>query len=183
MKKLRSSFVDSSQVEIVKISLEDGSVLIGQIVSENNNAIVIKTNSGIKNEIPKVEIKKRKIVTDKLVEGEMWESDPNKTRLFFSPTSRALDRSEGYFAIYELFFPFLAVGVTDNLTLSGSVLLFPGADSQLLYVAPKYTFLNKKIWLSLLAYDFSKKITADFWLYAPSQGRLFLPRLGFVYNF
>lgn len=139
-----SSLLDSNRVEIVKISLKDGSVLIGKIISEDDNIIVVETKSGIKSEIPKVEVKKREIVTDKLVKGEVWESDPNKTRLFFSPTGRALDQGEGYFAIYELFFPFLAIGVTDNLTLSGGMSLFPGADSQLLYIAPKYTFLNKE---------------------------------------
>jgi hypothetical protein len=135
--------VDSSRTEIVKIELKDGSVLIGEILSETNDVIVIQTKSGIKSEIAKVEIAKRKVVTDSMVKGQVWDSDPNKTRLFFAPTGRALNKGEGYFAIYELFFPFVAFGVTDNFTLAGGMSLFPGADDQLLYIAPKYTFLNK----------------------------------------
>jgi hypothetical protein len=134
--------VDSSKVDIVKIVLKDGSVLIGEIISEDDTQLTIQTRSGIKSEVPKVEISKRSIVTDKIVEGQVWDSDPNATRLFFSPTGRPLNKGEGYFAIYELFFPFLAVGLTDNFTLAGGMSLFPGADDQLFYVAPKYAFLN-----------------------------------------
>ena len=108
--KQDSLLIDTSKTEIFKISLKDGSILIGKVISENDDIIIFETNSGIKSEIPKVEIKKRDIVTNKLVEGEVWESDPNQTRLFFSPTGRALDKGEGYFAIYEIFFPFIAVG-------------------------------------------------------------------------
>ena len=135
---------DSIKVEIVKIELKDGSTLIGQVISEDENTIVFKTTSGIKMDIPRVEIKKQAVVTDKIKKGEIWENDPNQTRLFFSPTGRPLDKGEGYFAVYELFFPFLAVGITDNLTLAGGMSLFLGADEQLLYIAPKYTFLKKE---------------------------------------
>jgi len=136
--------VDSLQAEILEIELKDGSVLIGKIVSEESDFIIFETGSGIKSQIPKAEIIKQRVITDKLIEGKIWDSDPNKTRLFFAPTGRALDKGEGYFAIYELFFPFIAVGITDNFTLSGGMSLFPGADEQLLYIAPKYTFLKGK---------------------------------------
>lgn len=74
-----------------------------------------------------------------MVRGELWRTDPNHTRLLFAPTARALKAGQGYFSVYEIFFPFVAVGVTDFFTLSGGFSLFPGVESQLLYIAPKIT--------------------------------------------
>ncbi len=46
--------------------------------------------------------------------------------------------------MYEIFFPFIAIGVTDWLTLAGGFTLVPGADRQLLYFAPKITPIQLK---------------------------------------
>jgi hypothetical protein len=72
--------------------------------------------------------------------GQLYRTDPNSTRLFLAPTGRGLKAGQGYFADYFLFFPTVAVGVTDFLALSGGVSLVPGAESQLAYFAPKLTF-------------------------------------------
>ncbi|MFQ5584937.1 MAG: hypothetical protein ACE5GL_10920, partial [Calditrichia bacterium] len=64
--------------------------------------------------------------------------------MLFAPTARPLKQGQGYFSVYQIFFPFVAVGVTDFFTLAGGVSLIPGARSQLLYVAPKITPLHLK---------------------------------------
>lgn len=130
--------------DTVKISLYDGSVLIGRVVSETDKVVVFETKSGIKSEIPKSQIKQRTAMTGRVVKGEVWNDDPNKTRLFFAPTGRPLNKGEGYFSVYEVFFPFLAVGITDRFTLAGGISLFPGVNQQLLYVAPKYCFFKQE---------------------------------------
>ena len=65
--------------------------------------------------------------------------DPNYSRLLFSPTGRPLKKGDGYFSDYELLFPGVAVGLTDNLSIAGGVSLIPGLglDEQVLYVSPK----------------------------------------------
>ena len=65
--------------------------------------------------------------------------DPNYSRLLFSPTGRPLKKGDGYFSDYELVFPGVAVGLTDNLSIAGGVSLIPGLglDEQVLYVSPK----------------------------------------------
>jgi hypothetical protein len=130
---------DSSQVQISRIELTDGSVLVGKILSEDDVSIRFKTQSGTELTIKKNQIKKREEVSGKMVQGELWLNDPNHSRLLFAPTGRALKSGQGYFSVYEIFFPFIAVGVTDFLTLAGGFSLFPGAESQLLYLAPKIT--------------------------------------------
>jgi hypothetical protein len=65
--------------------------------------------------------------------------DPNYSRLLFSPTGRPLKKGDGYFSDYELVFPGVAVGLTDNISIAGGVSLVPGLrlDRQVLYVSPR----------------------------------------------
>ncbi len=133
---------DSTQTRIYRIVLSDESTLIGTISSEDDSTIQFKTLSGLEVIIPLDLIEKKTEISSKIVEGKVWRTDPNQTRLFFAPTGRALKGGQGYFSVYELFFPFIAVGVTDYLALAGGLSLFPGADQQLLYLAPKITPLQ-----------------------------------------
>jgi len=77
--------------------------------------------------------------------GEYWFRNPNATRLLFAPTGRSLRKGEGYFSDYLLFFPGVAVGVTDRLTLGGGMSIFPGIglDEQLLFFTPKLGVLAR----------------------------------------
>ena len=65
--------------------------------------------------------------------------DPNYSRLLFAPTARPLARGDGHFADYELVFPGVAYGITDNLSLGGGISVIPGLGlrEQVFYVAPK----------------------------------------------
>jgi hypothetical protein len=130
---------DSQDVELYRIELKDGSVFVGNIISETNNEIRFRTTSNIEVSIPKSQILKKEMVSGQMVGGALWRADPNRTRLFFAPTGHALRAGQGYFSVYQIFFPFIAVGITNFLAISGGVSLFPGASSQLLYLAPKIT--------------------------------------------
>ncbi len=157
-----SGINDSLTNELVKIQLGGGTVIIGKIVSENDSTIMIKTTSGFETTVPRAQIKERENLTGKIVKDEIWHDDPNKTRLLFSPTGRALEKGKGYFAVYEVFFPFLSFGITDIITLSGGMSLFPGADEQLLYFAPKITLVQQE------KFDFS---TGVLYMKIPEEGK------------
>lgn len=86
---------DTSKVQ--RVTLSDGSELIGRIVSDGPNEIVFRTSSGIKIEIDRTSIKEIKIIEGKWVEGQFMREDPNRTRLFFAPTARALPRARDIF--------------------------------------------------------------------------------------
>ncbi|MDX1675137.1 MAG: hypothetical protein R3314_10120, partial [Longimicrobiales bacterium] len=75
----------------------------------------------------------------RVVSGTVWHEDPNATRLFFAPTARSLPAGRGYVSVYELFMPFVAVGVHDRITLAaGTPLVFSSQESErLLWFAPK----------------------------------------------
>ena len=58
--------------------------------------------------IPQSQIREiREIGQFSLKKGEYWFPNPNTTRLFFAPTARTLEKGDGYFADYYLFFPLL----------------------------------------------------------------------------
>jgi hypothetical protein len=115
-----------------RITLKDGSELVGNIVRQDADSVTFVTTSGIRVSFS------RKTIKEMQKAKAAWDgNDPNQTRLFFSPTGHSLEQGKGYFAAYEIFFPMLAVGVTDFLTLAGGVTLFPGATEQAVYLAPK----------------------------------------------
>lgn len=130
---------DSTITGLTYIELKDGSTFSGYVIEENEEMLKIRTLANLEIEVPKLQIIKREIVSGEIREGELWYEDPNTTRMFFAPTGRGLKAGQGYFSVYEIFFPFIAVGITDWLAIAGGVSLIPGADNQVLYIAPKIT--------------------------------------------
>jgi hypothetical protein len=132
----RLRVVDSTKIQV--ITMRDGSSLVGRIVSVRADSVDFQTGIG---RVPVAirdirEIKETD--ANRMHEGQYWFPNPNSTRLFFAPTGQMLKKGEGYFADYELFFPGMAYGVTDNLSIGGGVSLFPtGLDEQVYYLTPK----------------------------------------------
>lgn len=136
---------DTTQVPaIYRVILKDGSEIIGTIQSSDSSKLGFASVSKITMEIPRTQIKSLEQLSGNIVQGEFMQSDPNYTRLFFAPTGRPLRDGQGYFSTYEVFFPFLAVGIGDAVTLSGGMSIVPGAESQIFYLAPKITPLHLK---------------------------------------
>jgi hypothetical protein len=120
---------------LYRVSLNDGSELIGVILRQTTDSLMIRTGANLIFAVPRQQLAELKELSGAFVDGEYRRPDPNQSRLFFGPTARPV--SGGYFADYELFFPFLSFGIADIFTLSGGMTLFPGAPDQLYYIAPK----------------------------------------------
>ena len=134
---------DSSRVMTgYRLTLVDGSDIVGSIVKEDSLHVDFRTISGIMMAVPRNQIKSMVSLSGSIVDGEYRASDPNYTRLFFAPTGRALKSGQGYFSAYEIFFPFIAIGIGDAVTLAGGMSLFPGIESEIYYIAPKFTPLH-----------------------------------------
>lgn len=69
--------------------------------------------------VPRTDIADLRLVQGRVVSGEFQPLDPHDTRLFFAPTARSLKRGEGYVGVYEIFLPFVQVGVTDRFSIGG----------------------------------------------------------------
>lgn len=134
--------VDS--LAVYRVTLTDGTELSGKIISEADTSIVLTTPAGIDININKSLISEREMLSGFWENGQYVRIDPNRTRLFFSPTGRMLHQGEGYIADYELFFPFISVGATDFLTLSFGMFLLFGGEGQIYYFAPRVGIIQNE---------------------------------------
>lgn len=143
--------------------MNDGSEIVGTIITEDPAHVEFQSLSKIMMRVPRNQIKTIEPLRGTVVDGEFRKSDPNYTRLFFAPTGRALKSGQGYFSVYDIFFPFIAVGIGDIVTLAGGMSLIPGAENQIYYFAPKITPLHLKdldvsagvLYINALGVDFS----------------------------
>jgi hypothetical protein len=140
----------AAQVDTVAVStdslytirLTDGSVLYGRVTEQTDDALTVQTQSGATVRLLRGQVVSMTRLAGRVVNGEVWGDDPHATRLFFGPTARAIPRGEGYFGVYELFFPFVSYGVTDRFTISGGTPVFPEVIGKVFYLAPKYEVLR-----------------------------------------
>lgn len=126
--------------DVVTLSLRDGSRLVGRVVAEDESSVRVVTSGGLEVTVPRASIVSPAEARE--VAGDSARLDPNYSRLMFAPTARPLKRGEGYFSDYELLFPGVAYGVTDNVTLAGGFSVIPGLGlrEQLFYISPKIGF-------------------------------------------
>jgi hypothetical protein len=132
---------------ITKVELKDGSSLIGTLISEDSLGVDFRTLGGVTARITHTQIRykfpyKESAGTPKDSMQRKMIIDPNRSRLFLMPTARPIGSGNGYFSAYEIFFPTLAFGLGNNVSLAGGMSIFPGSSDQLLYFAPKVTLLN-----------------------------------------
>ncbi len=127
---------------VTELRLVDGTVVRGQVVERSETTIVLRTSGGARVEVPRAQVVRERLVAVR-ASGEVWDEDPNATRLFFTSTARPLDKGEGYISSFMLFFPFVAYGVTDRVTIAGGTPILPGLLGQVFYVAPKVTVWDR----------------------------------------
>jgi len=136
---LRAQLVPPDSAHAQILTLRDGSTVFGRVVVVSGDSLTFQSTAGATMQLPVGAVRSiKEIATVDIHEGEYWFANPNATRLFFAPTGQMLKAGEGYLSDYEVFFPGVAVGVTDNLTLGGGVSLLPlGFDEQIYYFTPK----------------------------------------------
>lgn len=122
----------------------DGSTLLGRLVSDSGDTIRFQTSGGVLSIPRQAVLELRPVEAKALRHGEYWFSDPNRTRLFFAPTGRTLDRGEGYYSNTYLFLQNFAGGVTDHVTMGGGFSIFPteSIEAQVYYLTPKVNVLS-----------------------------------------
>lgn len=134
---------DSTDAVIVELEMKDGSVLRGTILSETDDLIAFRTLSGARIDVRSSDVLRRRTVSGRMTDSGFLQFDPNATRLLFGPTAKPLTGGHGYVAVHELFLLSGAVGIGSSFTLWGGVSIFPGASEQLVFIAPKFTILDR----------------------------------------
>lgn len=104
---------DTSDVR--RIVLDDGEVYVGTVVSRGADVTVIRQRNGVQITLRTDAIAE---ITP-LIGGRFFRLDPNRSRLFLSPTGRTLGAGNGRVSTFLYLLPNLAYGVTDRVDLSG----------------------------------------------------------------
>jgi len=129
--------------QLVKLTLRDGSVLIGRVLVVTATTVRFSSAVG-ETDIPRAAIRSVEATGPKAIhDGEYWPEDPSRTRLFFAPTGRMQRQGEVYLTDAYVLFPSLQVGLTNHLSLGGGISIIPGLglDEQLYYFTPKVGLL------------------------------------------
>ena len=129
---------------LYEIRLVDGSVFFARVTEVEGETIVLVTLGGARLEVERSQIREVRSAEGRVVEGEFWREDPNSSRLFFTATGRSLRQGEAYVGTYLVVLPFLAVGVTDRITLAaGAPVLF--GQFEPFYLAPKVQLVRTSV--------------------------------------
>ncbi len=130
---------------VYAVTLTDGSRLIGQVSSLTADSVQVRGTSSATTLARSAVREVRAYRSSNLHNGALWFDNPHATRLLFSPTAIPLQKGEGYFADFWVFFASAAVGVTDRFTVGGGMSLFPTEDltDNLVYAIPKFTVINR----------------------------------------
>lgn len=113
--------------EVQELLLADGSTLVGRVI-ELGEPIRFELSSGGVVELRRVQIRRLRTLEGIVRDGEIWPPDPSDNRLFFGPTGRTIGEGRGYLAVFEVFFPSIAVGLHDRVTIGGGTLLLGNLD-------------------------------------------------------
>jgi hypothetical protein len=127
---------------LYEVRLTTGESYVGQVVAVSGDQVTLRTASGVRVQFAQGQVASVRVAEGRVVDGAFWGEDPNLTRLMFAPTGRTVRAGEGYVGVFELFFPFVSVGITDWLTLSGGTPIVPEAIGQAFYLAPKARVLS-----------------------------------------
>lgn len=126
-----------------EITLSDGTQAYGRVEEVANGRVLFRTLDGALLDVERDRIVRLVPARGRVVGGEYWRTDPNPTRLFFGPTGRSLRQGEAYLGVYEIYVPFVQVGVTDRLSFgAGTPLYFGGSGDRPFWITPKLQVLN-----------------------------------------
>lgn len=135
----RPTIVVAEPGKTQRITLRDGSEILGRILSVGETSVEFASALGV------TTIAKESILSVKderggtMREGRYYFENPNATRLIFAPTGRMLEQGEGYFSDYWIFFPGFSVGLSNQFSIGGGMSIIPGLgfDEQIFYFTPK----------------------------------------------
>ncbi len=124
----------------LRIETYDGNIFIGNVISEDSTAIVLKTTSLGEIKIPKNDIKSRTVLKQLKYEGgKLWLPNPQSSRYFWAPNGYGLEKGTSYYQNIWILYNQFSFGLTDNFSIGAGFLplfLFGGTSSPI-WLVPK----------------------------------------------
>ena len=122
------------------LRLRDGSTLMGRLLARDSTTLQFATSGGVLS-IPATSVLDiRTVGAHDMHAGEYWFPDANRTRLFFAPTGRMLEKGEGYYSNTYLLLQNFVGAPSDNFTFGGGFSVVPSDDfltNNVYYITPK----------------------------------------------
>ena len=104
--------------ESVEVKMKDGSTVIGELVTETAEKLVVKTqNLGEITILKSTIIEFKRLNSVNMVDGVYWHENPNPTRNLYGPTGYGLRKGEGYYQNILIFANQVSYGFTDQFTI------------------------------------------------------------------
>lgn len=130
----------AGRTEIHELVLRDGSRLFGTIERQTETEVVFRTHAGAAVTAQRSDIVSLKLVKGRIENGEFLRTDHHRSRLFFAPTGRSLEKGQVSVGVFEFLAPFVQVGVTDRFSIGGGTPLVFGLDADFrpFWVTPKF---------------------------------------------
>ena len=125
--------------DVYELVLRDGSRVFGAVDREDDQDVVFRTSSGSLLTTRRSDIVALRRVKGRVENGEFFRSDEHRSRLFFAPTARSLQRGQVSVGVFQFLAPFVQVGVTDHFSIGGGTPLVFGIDDwdRPFWVTPK----------------------------------------------
>lgn len=143
------------RLELHELILKDGSRAYGTIEREDAREVVFRTHSGAVITAQRSEIVSLRLVRGSIQDGRFVRADSHRSRLFFAPTGRSLDKGQVSFGVFQFVAPFVQVGVTDRFSMGGGTPLIFGFDEDFrpFWITPKFQVYrgdNKQVSVGVL---------------------------------
>jgi hypothetical protein len=137
---------DSTKTYVIE--LLDGTEITGSYIGKTIELLIISTSSIPRIEIPFSQIKSIKAADASSIRGETyWFPNPNATRYLFAPSGFNLKKGEGYYQNSYLVLNSVNYGITDNISIGGSIELLStlstlaeGSFRPVVLITPKVGF-------------------------------------------
>ena len=134
------------QYKTVEITTNDGNILLGKLIDENNEFYKIRTFDGIDIDIPVLSIKTIEFVTVESYDGEVYRSDKNKSMYLFVPSAYAIGNRKSYIRDFQIFFLTYNRGIGDRISIQFGGLALPIPIENIPFVSSiKYSFSKYRV--------------------------------------
>lgn len=130
--------------DVYELVLKDGSRVYGTVEREDDQEVVFKSHAGATMTARRADIVSMRRVNGRIEEGRFLRTDMHRSRLFFAPTGRSLERGQVSVGVFQFIAPFVQVGVTDRFSIGGGTPLVFGFEDfdRPFWVTPKMQVYN-----------------------------------------
>jgi hypothetical protein len=128
---------------MVRITMNDGSVYLGEILSFEEGIIRLKTQNLGTLQVPTINIDRiEDLSNEKMRKGQYWFENPSYNRYFLGQSAKPLRKGEGYYQNIWVFFNSAHYGITKNIAIGGGFEFLStfGAKAPIFFLSTKAGF-------------------------------------------